>query len=81
MPEGCRSSGDSSATRIARLGFERSRADRAKHICRAGLGRLNWIDFSNAGAFDAAFASLEGALLSDIPWLRELTRDLGLTEH
>jgi WD40 repeat protein len=45
------------------------------------LARLNWIDFSHAWDFDAALASLEQALLTDIAWLRELTRLVGLAEH
>ena len=38
------------------------------------LARLNWIDFSDARTFDAALASLEQALLTDIKWIREHTR-------
>jgi WD40 repeat protein len=45
------------------------------------LARLNWIDFSDAARFDAALASLEAALITDISWLRELTRLVGLAEH
>jgi hypothetical protein len=44
-------------------------------------GRLNWIDFTEGGGFEAALGELRKALLTDIAWVREHTRLVGLAEH